>query len=179
MKQKNHGSAAKKIAICAMLSALGVVFLLLGSVVDVLDMSMAVFTSLLSVIAVIEYGKSAPWMIYGCTSLLSLLLLPNKIPAVLYSVFFGFYPIVKEKFEKKNIVISWLLKHLVFLPCFALMLVAYLFLGTGFETYLLKPWVIAAVVALAEIIFILYDLALTRMITLYIVKLRKRLKFFK
>ena len=80
------------ITVCAMLSALGVVVLYLGSFIEVLDASMSVIASLMTVIVVIEFGRSASWSIYAVTAVLSLLLLPNKSPAVMYAAFFGFYP---------------------------------------------------------------------------------------
>ena len=67
--------------------------LYLGSMVEVLDISMAVIASLICVFAVIEYGKGYPWLIFSVTAILSLLLLPNKFPAVVYGCFMGFYPI--------------------------------------------------------------------------------------
>jgi hypothetical protein len=46
-----------------MLSALGVVLLYIGSLVEALDLSAAVLASLACIIAVIEYGKGAPWAV--------------------------------------------------------------------------------------------------------------------
>ena len=161
-----------------MLSALGVVMLYMGSIIEVIDLSMAVLASLACIIAVIEYGKSAPWAIYGVTTLLSLILLPNKTPAVFYAIFFGFYPILKEKFEKCSKVTAWVLKETVFNICLVLMAIATYFLTTtGENTLLQMPGFIAVVVILAELVFILYDIALTRLISFYIISLRHRFKF--
>ncbi|MBR2353369.1 MAG: hypothetical protein IKA76_02575, partial [Clostridia bacterium] len=75
----------KRLTTCAMLAALGVVLLWLGSMIEVVDISMAVIASLLCVFAVIEYGGGAPWMVFATTSLLSLLLLShNRAPAMMY-----------------------------------------------------------------------------------------------
>ena len=161
-----------------MLSALGVVFLYLGSLIEVLDLSMAVLASLACIIAVIEYGRGAPWAIYGVTTVLSLILLPNKTPAAFYAIFFGFYPILKEKFEKRNKVVSWVLKEVVFNICLVLMAIATYFLTTtGDNTLLSSPIIIAAAALLAELVFVLYDIALTRLISFYIISLRHRFKF--
>lgn len=161
-----------------MLAALGVVLLYLGSMVEVMDISMAVLASLLCVVAVIEYGGSWPWLIYGVTSVLALLLLPNKTPAAFYTLFFGFYPILKEKLEKLPRVLSWVLKELVFNIAFAAMALAsvLLFLGEN-NTLLTQPILLVAVFVLAEVVFVLYDIAMTRLISFYIIKLRRRFKF--
>lgn len=167
----------KRLTVCAMLSALGVVLLWLGSAVEVVDISMAVVASLLCVFAVIEYGKSAPWLVFAVTAILSLLLLPQKTPAVMYLLFFGYYPIVKEKLEKRGKAFSWILKELIFNAALALMLVASHFLlmaSTPIENMLLYY---VAFVAIAEIAFPIYDIALTRLISLYLFRLRKRFRF--
>ena len=67
------------MALCAVLSALGVVLLYLGSFIEVLDLSVALLASLAIVVLVIERGGAYPMMTYGVTALLSLLLLPNKV----------------------------------------------------------------------------------------------------
>ena len=94
-----------------MLSALGVVLLYIGSLVEALDLSAAVLASLACIIAVIEYGKGAPWAVYGVTSVLSLILLPVKTPAAFYAIFFGFYPILKEKIERRPRLLQWNALH--------------------------------------------------------------------
>ena len=109
------------MAVSSVLSALGVVMLYLGSMVEVLDMSMAVIASLICVFAVIEYGKGYPWLIFSVTAILSVLLLPIKTPAVMYAVFFGYYPIIKEKLERLPRVVSWILKEVIFNVAFAVM----------------------------------------------------------
>ncbi len=178
-KKRNNAYSAKKLAVCAMLCALGVVLLCVGSLIEVLDISMAVIASMLCIIAVIEYGSGAPWMIYGATSLLSLILIPFNTAATFYALFFGFYPILKEKFEKKQKVVSWLLKEAVFNVCLALMITtSILFLGLT-DNVLVTPITVALLVIVAEIVFVVYDIALTRLITFYIIKLRSRLRFKK
>ena len=178
-KNKNKGFSTRKLTICAMLAALGVVILYLGSLVEILDISIAVFASVLCIIAVIEYGGGAPWMIYAITAILSLILIPNKTPAYLYTVFFGFYPILKEKLEKAKKVISWVLKELIFNICLAILICVALFLFTTEDNILRNPLYIAAIVVLSEGVFILYDIALTRLISFYMYNLRKRLRFKK
>ena len=174
MAGKNN---TKRLTVCAMFSALGVVLLLVGSMVEVMDIAMAALASLLCIFAVIEYGGSTPWLIFAVTGVLSLVLLPNKTPAAMYVVFLGYYPIIKEKLEKLKKPIAWLLKEVIFnVSLVALFLIV---------RFLLMPnvsdpiWIYAVFVVLAEITFVLYDIALTRLITFYIINLRHRFKFMK
>lgn len=175
--RKDSRSSTKRLTVCAMLAALGVILLYLGSMIEVLDISMAVIASLLSVIAVIEYGGGAPWMIYGVTAILSLLLLPNKTPAAFYALFFGFYPILKEKFEKMPRTLSWVLKEITFNISLVLIGAAVLWLMLGTNNSLVNPFTVGIAVVLAEVVFVAYDIAMTRLISFYIINLRKRFKF--
>ena len=165
---------AKKIAVCSLLSALGVAILWLGRVIPVMDMSMAVIASVFAVVAVIEYGKSAPWLVYAVTSVLSLILMSDNSAVYLYVFFLGFYPIIKEKLEGLKKGLCWLLKEIIFNAGLALLLIGEKLLLTADTT---EPWYFyLAFIILAEIAFPLYDVALTRLITLYLRKIRPKLR---
>ena len=176
-KRKEGGNTTKKLTVCAMLAALGVILLYLGSFIEVLDISMAVLASFVCIIAVIEYGGSAPWMIYAVISLLGAILLPNKTPVAFFTLFFGFYPILKEKIEKKARAVAWLLKGIVFnLSLAVIVLLAIFALNMTQNSLLTNPFIIIGGLLLCELVFVLYDIALTRLISFYIINLRKRLK---
>lgn len=178
MKRKNSHTSIKQLTFCSMLVALGVIFLGIGALLEVLDISMAVIASFCVIIAVIECGKATPWTVYAAISVLSLLLIPNKLPAIFFTLFFGFYPIIKEKLERKNKIISWILKEIIFNICLALIMLLYIFLffeSTGISIPM--PWLIVAAVILCKFVFVMYDIALTRIITFYVIKLRHRFKF--
>ena len=96
------GRATRRLAVSAMLAALGVVLLLLGSFVEVLDLSMAAIASMLVVFAVIEMSRRYGVLIYAVTAVLSLLLLPTKTPALVYAAFAGYYPVLKAVLEGWN-----------------------------------------------------------------------------
>ncbi len=165
----------RKLTTCAMLAALGVVFLFLGTLMGgILDASMAVMASLLCVFAVIEYGGSAPWLVFAVTGILSLILLPQKTPAILYVLFFGYYPILKEKLEKRSRIVSWVFKELIFNVTLVLMLILFRKTMLAPET---DPFLLyAGLILLAEVIFPVYDIALTRLISLYLYRLRRRFR---
>ena len=178
MSYKDNRTNTKRLTVCAMLAALGVALLYMGAIIEVVEISMAVLASLLCVVAVIEYGGRWPWMIYAVTAVLALVLLPNKTAAVYYAVFFGFYPILKEKLEKLPRLLSWVLKEIVFNAALAAVVVVSVWvLLTENNTLLSQPIFIVGALVLAELVFVLYDIALTRLITFYIVALRKRFRF--
>ena len=121
----------KKLTLCAIMSAIGVVILTLGSFVEVLDLSMAAIASFLCIVAVIEIGGVYPWMIYVVTSILSVILYPAGTAGWFYLVFFGFYPIIKEKLERLNKTLLWIFKILVFNAsvAFCALVAFYIFYG--------------------------------------------------
>lgn len=169
------GNKTRRLALCSLFSALGVIILYMGALIEVLDLSMAVVASLLVIVAVIELGGFYPWLIYAVTSLLAFLLLPNKFIVLVYAAFAGFYPILKSKFERIKGLVCALLKLGVFNLCLLAMLgVARLFV-IPFET---KYGLIITAVIL-NLLFVLYDYALTRLITTYLLKWRKMLKIDK
>ena len=168
--------STKRLTVSAMISALSVAILYLGSFVEILDLSAAVAASLFSAVMVIEYGKGTPWSVLGVTSLISVIILSVKLPGLMYALFFGYYPIVKEYIEKiRSKALSWLLKLIIFACATALLLllsklfVAEVDIPAG-------PVMTGMFIALSAIMLILYDIALTRVITYYIFRLRHRFR---
>ena len=158
-----------------MLCALGVVVLGLGSLIEVLDLTFAVIASLLTVYAVIEIGGAYPWLIWIVTSTIALLLLPLKTPVLFYALLTGYYPIIKQKIERRMArPAAWTVKAGVLILSLAIIwAVMWLFAPALLETT--GGWlVIATTLVLAVFAFVLYDICLTKLITLYFVKLQKR-----
>ena len=166
----------KYLTISAMLSALGVIILALGAFIEVIDLTVAVVASLLCVWAVIEMGGMYPWMIWLVTSAVGFLLLPLKTPALFYAIAFGFYPMIKELAEKRPRVLAWVIKIVTFHVSLSLMFLGlWLFfpamLEEGMQLLMLIGFYVAALA-----VFIMYDIALSRLITLYVFRFRNRFK---
>lgn len=171
--RREEKKTTRRLTVSALLAALGVVLLLLGSFVQVLDLSMAAIASLLVVFAVIEIGGKYPMLIYAVTSVLSLLLLPVKTAALIYFVFAGYYPILKAVLEGRlTKPLAWLLKVVILCAAVALGL-----LGAGKLLLMDLSWIFANWWFLLCLlpVFVLYDIALTRLISAYLGKWRARL----
>lgn len=170
----------RRLTFCAVCVALGIVILMLGAFVEVLDLSAAAFAGMIGVIVVIELGGRWAWPVFAATGLLGLLLLPSKLPAVFYILIGGWYPIAKEKIERIKIrPLCWGIK-------IALLNAAMLLAVVVSKYVLMIPdeaakWTVA-LFAMANVAFVLFDIALTKIISLYIFRLRARLRidrFFK
>ncbi len=173
---KDQRIRIKYLTVGAMLSALGVVLLALGSFIELLDITTAVLASFLCIYAVIEMKGAYPWMIWLVTSILSLLLLPQKTPAVFYALFAGFYPIVKEKLEKLPRLIAWLCKLVTFhLSLGAMLLTLRIFFPASLDMGGLW-WMPLVIYLLSLLCFVLLDIALSRLISFYILRLRNRFR---
>ena len=181
--RKEKSLRTKRVAVSGMMVALGVIILYMGSLIEVLDISMAAIASILCIIAVIEYGKIYAIMVFGATAILAMLVLPEKYTPSLYALLIGYYPILKELIErigKKSIfsqrgfsVLRWAIK-LVFFNCallvFALVAKYILVLPEA------EKWMQITMFVLANAVFVVYDIALTRLISTYIFRIRARLR---
>ena len=160
---------SKKIALCAILSAFSVLMLFVGAVFDVLSMTMVAIASMFVVVVMIEVGDLYPFLTWGVTSALSMILLPNKLPAILYLLFGGLYPIAKERFERLHYVIAWILKlsYINTALIFVVIATRYIFYLNDSSVDFTVPFIL-----LGNLALILYDIALSKIILLYIVKIR-------
>ena len=175
----------KRITLAAILSALGVTFMCLGAVIDVLNLSVVAIASVLVVFARIEIGTPYDWAVYFVTSVLSLIFLFHRllIP-VLYFSFAGMYPILKAYFERlPRRSLSYLAKGVYFavVDGFLLFLAVFfseLLFGTPLFTGALAPYtrvLLAAVYVLVVFMCFIYDLLLSQLVVIYMVKIRPRI----
>ena len=166
----------KKLALAAVLSALCFIMLLLGSVITLLDLSTAAIASFIIIFCVIELGGYYPYLVWLTVSFISLLMLPDKFGALVFALFCGIYPILKSYIERAPRVLSWALKLLIFNAVLTVIIAASRFvLGIPAEEIDFS----VMVYGVCNITFVLYDIASTRIISLYLFKLRKRFKFIK
>ena len=174
---KRKSSFDKRIVVTGVLVALSVIILYLGCAIEVLDLTMSAIVSLLVVVIVIEMGYKYAWFAYLATAVLSLVLLPQKTPAIFYTCFMGFYPIIKSHVERFNsAVVRWTIKlvagNVALVAMFALISI---FVPDEFEGGIM----LVATYALGLAAFIMYDVALTKLITLYFAMIRDRIKIYK
>jgi len=94
-----------------LLAALSVIILLIGSLIEALDLSSAALAGFAVLAVRMRWGRNSAIALYGVTSVLAMLLLPNKIPVLLYIFYGGLYPILKAEIERLgNVVLQWVLK---------------------------------------------------------------------
>ena len=162
----------KKIAIGAMFSALCVAVLSLGSVVETLDLSLAILAGLVVMVINAEFSWRVASCVYLVAGLLALLL-PAKTPALFFLAFFGWYPVAQKKIQLLSPVWARLLKEGLFNIFVVLFLAVSAFVTGTKEAF----WVYAVLFVVSNIVFVIYDILLDRILLFYILKIRKRLGF--
>lgn len=167
------------LAVCALIAALSFVMLLLTGLIPVGTYALPCIAGAFLAVVVIEVGY--PWAVtvYLVVSVLSFLFVSDKEAALYYAAFLGIYPVIKGLVERiRNKYIQYILKFLVFNLC----VISAFYIGITvlsipkesfnlFGVYL--PWVFLLI---GNVAFVIYDICLTRLITEYITRWRKKLK---
>ncbi len=171
-------SNTKKVTISAMMVALGTAIMLLGTVIEVFDLTVCALASMLVVFIYLEIGSYYPWLVWICTSLATMLISPGTLVWAEYLLVFGIYPLIKSYIERLP-KWSWLVVKLVYINgvIWSLFFLCERLLGLPFfgeETQIMK--IITYV--LMNVAFIAYDLFITVMVRFYFDKLRPRFKKF-
>ena len=192
MARGGISSKTKRLATASVLSALGVVILMLGAVIEVFDITAAIAASIIILPILLEWGGAYPLLVFAVTGTLSLIIFPSNFAAWMYVAFLGYYPIIKLKYEKLKRPVAILLKFVtmnVAIAAYALGLWFIMLGGTGSLSDLFSQlfgggeesisvtlgWI---ALALVEIIFIAYDFLLSRVIIIYNFKWRQKFRKF-
>lgn len=167
-----------KVSLGGVVAALSLVLMFLTSVIPFGTYAFPCFAGILLILLVFNLGYRWAVAVYFVTAVLSFLLLTDKEAALYYTAFLGFYPTLKGVIERiPSKAIQYAVKFIIFNVC----IIAAFYIGitllsvpkesfTLFGVYL--PWVF---LILGNGFFIIYDLCVTRLVTLYLVKWHNRL----
>jgi len=165
----------KTVSMCAMLCALGTVMLYIGSAFQIIDLSVCAIAALIVAFAVWELGIKSAVSIWLVTSLLSLLLVPNKYIATVYAAYVGLYPILKYLFEHLPKLLCVICK---FLSLNIVLTVFIMFAIFVFKTPDKLIWFIL-LYPIANLTLFVFDILLDRLLIIYDRRLRERLGISK
>ena len=167
-----------KVSLGGIIGALSLCLMLLTSVIPFGTFAVPAFAGMMLICVVIELGYRWAFVVYAIVSTMSLLLLADKEAALYYVVFLGFYPIIKSLIEKlKTILVQLVLKYAVFNICIVLAFYLSIYVFSIpkdsfnlFGVYL--PWVF---LILGNIVFLVYDFCVSRIVIVYLLKIHKLL----
>ena len=173
-------SATKKLTVSAILTALGSALMIVGAMIEVLDLTVCAAVSLFMVFIYLEIGPPYTYLVWICTSLCTALLYSASIIWVEYFLVFGIYPILKSFVERLPRPL-WLLVKLLYINAIvlSLMFISERVLGIPFfEDGAMALKIITYV--LISVAFVAYDMFITVMVKVYIARVRPKIsKFLK
>lgn len=170
---------SRRMALCGMMVALGVVFMLMGGVIPLATFCSPALAGLVLLPLMTESGKKMALGAYVAISLLTLLLGPDKESALLF-LFLGYYPVLKWTLDRIRVrPLRIAAKLAVFnLAAGAMLLSMSLVFNMQAvmdEYAAMSAAMLAAFVLLANVTLLLYDRVVLVMMVLYLKKLRPRL----
>lgn len=165
----------KKLTVAAMLAALQLVLLYLGTVMPSWKLAVTALAGIINAAVLIECGVTSAILSFVAVSALGAVILPQKSITLLYIAFFGYYPLMKSAAEHANSrVLEWIVKLVVFnFAC----VICWVALRYGFITDISLPEIALALLWLGlNVVFVIYDIGLSRLISLYMQRIHKNLK---
>ena len=165
--------AAGKVAYPAILSALALILVYLGSIVPTGSWGIVAAAGLLPAAAVISVSLTAGFICWAAAAVLAFLLVPDKLCALLFGVLFGLYPMVKalvERLRKKSL--EYALKLAFFNAAFTAIRLTMAAAVTASLPRALgsSVWVLYG---LANVVFLLYDYGFSKLNALYIARVQR------
>ena len=156
-------NAAKEIALGGMLAALALVIMCLGGLIPASTYICPMLCAMILQVVRRICGDRIAWAWYGAVAILALLIGPDKEAASVF-VFFGFYPIIKPKFDKSRF--KWLWKLLYFnimiLLMYSLLIHIFGMAELAEEWQELGLVMTAVMLVLGNVTFLLLDRVLSR-----------------
>ncbi len=165
----------KKISFAAIVAALAVIILYIAAFVPSGKLALSAVAGIFIAAVLIECGWVSALCCFAAVSAISLLLLPQRFPGLMFLVFFGYYPLIKSFAERrKNRVFEWVIKLAVF-NIAALLLE--LGLISGFLAGVELPGVPVYVIWLvSNAVFVIFDFGFSALISYYLRAIHSKIK---
>ena len=153
-----------RVALGGIVAGLCIMIMFLSGVIPALYICAPMFAGLLMIILAEEVSSGWAWLTYIAVSLLSLFVMFDKEAALMFILFYGYYPILRRTVEKiRSKILKWIVKYAIF----NLFLAADIFLTTwllGLPTY--KEYgrgMLIATIVMFNFVFYFYDRILSQM----------------
>lgn len=165
-----------RIALAGVLTALALV-LLLFTYIPTATIALAALAALCGIPVVVELGLKSGLLHYAAVAVLAVLIAFTAEGTGLYIAFFGWYTVFKAFIEGKNLPrpAEWGIKIAVF----AVAIAAY---GAAWISLLQMPlpewftlWMLPLVAVALCAVFVIYDIGLTRMVSVYHQRIRPKI----
>lgn len=158
------------VAFCGIITALSTVLMLFTGLIPIGTYALPAMAGVLLIVVVVELGTAWAWPVYAASSVLSYLVAGDREAAMLFILFFGYYPVLKAMIEKRRKgFLSYVLKFLVFNAAMvAGYFISITLLAVPPESFTLFGRNLAVVLLLAgNLVFFLYDAAISSLVVAY------------
>ena len=175
---------ARRVAFGGILCALSLLSLFLSGIFPYAEYTCPALAGIFLMPLVSDYGRRTAWIAWGAISLLGFFVTPNKEAAALFFVFLGYYPILKSHLEqlrsrRAEIMVKLLIFNLAMLAAYGFLvlllgmseLIKEMDIGLKYGIFLF--WLAG------NVIFLFYDLALSRIAWMYDLRIRPMLKHLR
>ncbi|CZT55034.1 hypothetical protein BN3661_00105 [Eubacteriaceae bacterium CHKCI005] len=168
-----------KVTLGGMIAGLSVVCMFLTRVIPTMTYALPAIAGALLILLTIEAGTKWALGAFAVTAVLSFVLAVDPQASILYVAFLGYYPILKSWLERiPKRWIEWVVKFALFnVAAVASYWVTIWITGVP-DDFLTSfgAWGPVILLALGNVTFLIYDYALTKVITLYMYRFHKRVR---
>lgn len=168
-----QASAARRVAFAGVLGAAVLLSLFAATLLPTNRIFFSGLSSVFIAVLVIEFGTTTAWLFYAATSLLALVLIPDKLRLMPYLLILGHYGIWKTYIEDLNkplleiILKLTVLNAAAFIAYFITRELFFSQISIGISLWLLLPGL--------ELLFLIYDYVFTLWIRFYLQRIRPHL----
>lgn len=161
-----------KVALGGVIAALCLVLMFLTAVFPLLNMALPLYAGMLITVVAVEINCSWAFVTYAVVAVLAFFVTPDKEAWLFFTMFFGYYPVLKACFEKLKLR---LLRVLCKLAVFNAAIVTAFYILTRVmgtldlmeEFGFLKEWLIPGLLIGGNLIFLFYDYTLALVVLCY------------
>ena len=170
MRTRMSRGRSGRTALGGVLAAVSLALLWVAGMAPSGRLGLTALAGLGPVVAVLTAGRGAGYLCWAASGVLGLLLTPDKGAAALYLVFFGLYPVVKARLESMDRRwAEWALNLIYFNG----VLTGFVALFQQLIFPVLPNWMtgLPVLYGLGNLVFVLYDVGLSRLIALLLRRL--------
>ena len=180
--------ATRRLVTSALLCALAVVFLAMGALVEVFDLSAAAAAALILLPVLLCYGMRYAILSYVVTAVLGAMLMPQSLGVWMFVGVTGYYPLIKQRLDRLPRVLSWTAKLVILMAVMLVYLALFYLIAMGGEGSFLDAITLSfgevdggailawATVGLSVLTYVLFDILIDRVLILYYLRWQKRVE---
>lgn len=162
-----------KVSLGGIVSAICLFAMFLTGMMPLLVYTLPALAGALMIIMVVEISIKWAFVTYASVGLLSLFITPDKEAAILFILLLGYYPIIKSVIEKtKSRFLEWIIKLSIFnvavITAYQIIIRVVTSVDMIEEFGKYGKYGAFILLGIGNIVFIIYDIALTRVISAYI-----------